>query len=114
MRQLKAGLTHEDIYKRFGDRFKDLAKDIMEDVISDYLPHAESDLDSNVYYRAMDYISGEYDEKTMYGSAGKRFRQNIFEENKESLITQLNQDLLEENERLKAEVAEWKTAFYRR
>lgn len=114
MNQLKPGLTQEDIFKRFSDKFKELATSVLDDVFGEYLPHAESDLDNNVYYRAMDYIAGTFGENTLYGSAGKRFRQYIFEENKELIIQQLNKDLHEENELLKKEVEEWKSAFYRR
>ncbi|MBB6672595.1 hypothetical protein [Cohnella nanjingensis] len=113
MHQLKPGLTHEDIFKRFTESFHQIAKNILDDVVGEYLPHAESDLDSNVYYRAMDYIAGTFGADSMYGSAGKRFRQHIFEDNKDLIIDQLNQDIQAENEQLRNEVEAWKSAYYR-
>jgi hypothetical protein len=114
MTQYKAGLTAEDVYNRFSDRFKKIVEETMSEVITEYLPHAESDLDSNVYHRSMDYIAGEFGESTIYGSMGKRFRQRIFEENKELIIKQLDKDNLEKIAELEEQVNEWKKAFYER
>jgi hypothetical protein len=110
--QLKAGLTHEDIYDKFKDEFLKIADEVMGDVITQYLPHAEVDLDTNIYYRSMDYIAGEFKENTIFGQMGKRFRQRIFEENKDMIIGQLNQDKLDEIENLKEEIKIANTQYW--
>lgn len=112
--QFKEALTAEEIYKRFADKFKAIANEVMGDVVSEFLPHSEGDLDSNIYHRSMDYITGEYGDNTIYGSMGKRFRQRIFEENKESLINQINQDNLDRIAELEKDVASWKESYYRK
>lgn len=112
MNQFKAGKSAEDIYNDFAKRFETLARDVMGQVVTEYLPHAENDLDSNVYYRAKEYIAGEFKEDTIYGEMGKRFRQRIFEENKEMIINQLNQDNLEKIKELQEEVGAWKKSYY--
>jgi len=112
MTLFKAGLTAEDIYKRFADRFKELAEEVMRDVVCEYLPHAETDLDMNVYQESMSYIAGDFGDSTIYGIMGKRFRQRIFEENKELLIKQLDKDNLDKIAELEEQVNTWKKAYF--
>jgi len=92
------------LIESFKEKLKKVAEEIIGDLYCDILPYIESDSWTNFRNDLLDgflnynnrKIQGEYD--------FAKIRRAIFEEYRNEIIKDLNQDLLKENEELKKEV----------
>ncbi len=86
---------------------KDLVKaadEAIGDLYCEIIPHIESDSWSNFRNNLMDGFKN-YDNRLLQSPRDfKEIRQQIFNDFKADIIPDLNQDLVEENERLKADI----------
>jgi hypothetical protein len=94
--------------QRIMDRFKqemaNVAKEVLADFYTDVSYYVESDHWTNYRNALMNglrgYTVGNVDNSYTY----EQIRKAIYDNNKEEIIKDLNQDLVEENERLKNEI----------
>jgi len=95
----------EELLKTFKERILTEAQTILNDVAGklycDVLPYIESDSWSNFRSNILNELVSNYpSRKSTYDF--KKLRKIIFEENREEIIQDLNQDLVDENIRLKS------------
>ena len=97
------------------DSFKPKLKKLMDEVLSDlYVDvsyYVESDHWTNYRNALMDGIKGYGGGKPNHQYDYKEIRQAIYRNHKEEIISDLNQDLVEENERLKAQIEQLQQTF---
>lgn len=102
----KAGqLEAQALVNRFKDELVKIAENAIGDLYCNIVPYIESDSWTNYRNELMDgfqnynnsKIQGEYD--------FKKIRQTILEEHREAIISDLNQDMVEEIAKLKEQVA---------
>lgn len=97
------------------DSFKPKLKKLMDEVLSDlYVDvsyYVESDHWTNYRNALMDGIKGYGGGKPNHQYNYKEIRQAIYRNHKEEIISDLNQDLVEENERLKAQIEQLQQTF---
>jgi len=92
------------------DSFKPKLKKLMEEVLgelyTDVSFYVESDHWTNYRNALMDGFKGYRNGKTSHSHDFKELRQAIYKNHKEEIAKDLNQDLVEENERLRKQVTE--------
>lgn len=90
------------VMNSFKPRIGALIEELMDSMYSDVSMHVKSDHWDNYRISLLDGFKG-YDTKH-HEYSFKELRQAIYKNNKEAIITDLNQDLVIENERLKEEI----------
>ena len=101
----EAGLIEADkLVDKFKKELMKVASDTIGDLYGGIMPHIESDSWSNFRTQLMTELRG-YSKNTMFSSYElKDIRQGILKEHREELISDLNQDLLDEIESLKKQI----------
>lgn len=88
------------LIEQFKINLKKAAEEAISDLYVDIMPHIESDTWGNYRQFIVDGLSN-YQNKIKSPYDYKKIRQVIYEEHKEEIIKDLNQDLLEEIKELK-------------
>jgi len=102
-------LTQEgkDEAQRIMDSFKPkilaLVEEVMQNLYCDVSMHVESDHWINYRTQILQGLSSYKENNKKHGIAFDELRKYIYESNKEQIIKDLNQDLVEENLKLKSE-----------
>ena len=94
------------IMDSFKPRILSLVDELMGDLYTDISMHVESDHWSNYKNQMMDGFKDYGNGSKIHTHDFKELRKTIYANNKNEIIADLNQDLVEENERLKVELAE--------
>ena len=79
-------------------------KSLMEDLYTDVVPYIESDSWCNYRNKMMDGFKGYGNESGSHDHAYKELRQAIYKANKDEILKDLNQDLVEENALLQTHI----------
>jgi hypothetical protein len=99
----------QELLDNFTTRIKKILTDEVENVVGEYyadiLPHIESDSWTNFRNEVMDGYKNYNNRKIQAEYDFKEIRKAIYEQFKEEIIKDLDQDNLEEIERLKREIA---------
>lgn len=91
----------ERLVEWFKDVMKKQAESVLDELYTDIIPHLESDSWTNVRNAILTDLCN-YQSEGPYKYDYKKIRQAIYRENKDQINMDLNQDLLNENETLKA------------
>ena len=98
----------QQIMDAFKERFKDAASgiinDIMGDIYCDVVPHIGSDSWTNYCNHIMSGFRGYKTECGNHAIQFKELRQAIYKNNKEEIVRDLNQDLVEQVEKLEKQI----------
>jgi hypothetical protein len=97
--------VEQRILSEFTDRFKKLADEILGQVDAEYLPWVETDLVMNERQRVIAALTSQWnqpnrDDFIISSSEARELRARIFEENRDAIIAELNQDSLKKIEEL--------------
>jgi len=98
------------LVERFKDVLKKAADDVIGDLYVDIAPHIQSDAWTNFRNDLMDGLRNYRNRKMQASHDFKQIRAAIYKEFREEIIADLNQDLMEEVESLKEDLArarEW-------
>ncbi len=90
------------IMDSFKPQLRKLLDDVLGDLYTDVSYYIESDHWTNYRNALMDGFKGYTHGKTNHAYDYKELRQSIYENHKDEIVKDLNQDLVEENERLRA------------
>ena len=94
----------QELIERFKQQLKTAAEFAIADLYTDILPHIESDAWTNYRNQMMEGFK-DYDNRKIQGEHDfKALRQQIYREFRDDIIKDLDQDNLEEIERLKREI----------
>ena len=92
------------LIEKFKKELAKAAEEAISDLYCDIMPHIESDAWSNFRNDLMDGFKN-YDNRLLQSPRDfKEIRQQIYKDFREDIIPDLNQDLVEENEKLKADI----------
>ena len=94
----------QKIMDSFKQKLKKLMDEVLSDLYTDVSYYVESDHWTNYRNALMDGFKGYGGGKTNHQYNYKELRQAIYKNHKNEIVPDLNQDLVEENERLKAQV----------
>ena len=94
----------KDLYDKFKEGLRKLADDVLHDFYVDVLQYIESDTWSNFRNEIMDGFSKYGNRKLQNAYDFDKIRRTMFEEYKDEIIPELNQDLVKENEDLKEQI----------
>ncbi len=92
------------IMDSFKPRIKALVDEMMSDLYCDVVYHIESDSWTNYRNELMNGLKGYSAGASVHQHDFKELRQAIYAKNKDAVNKDLNKDLLQENEKLKAEI----------
>lgn len=102
-----------EIYGDAEAELKAMLDKIIGEVVAEHIPFAETDYDMNVYYRAQDLIQCFLTDQepkgwmkseifTMFNS--REVRDKMFEDYREQLVAEINQDRIREIKQLKNKI----------
>ena len=94
----------QKIMDGFKPKLKRLMDEVMADLYTDVSYYVDSDHWANYRNALMDGLKGYGGGKPNHEYDYKELRQAIYDNHKEEIAKDLNQDLVEENERLKAQI----------
>ena len=94
----------QKIMDSFKPRLAKLLDEVMSDLYTDVSYYIESDHWTNYRNVLMDGFKGYKHGKANHEYDYKELRQAIYKNHKEEIVKDLNQDLIEENERLKSQI----------
>jgi hypothetical protein len=94
----------QKIMDSFKPRLAKLLDEVMSDLYTDVSYYIESDHWTNYRNALMDGFKGYNHGKANHEYDYKELRQVIYKNHKEEIVNDLNQDLIEENEKLKAQI----------
>lgn len=94
----------QKIMDSFKPRIKDLIDELMGDLYVDVGMHVASDHWTNYRNQLMDGFKGYKQGSTNHKYDFKELRQAIYDNNKDEIIKDLNQDLVDENVKLKEQI----------
>ena len=94
----------QKIMDSFKVKLKKLMDEVLADLYTDVSYYVESDHWTNYRNALMDGFRGYGGGKPNHEYDYKELRQSIYKNHKNEIVADLNQDLVEENERLMAEV----------
>jgi hypothetical protein len=91
--------VEQRIFSEFTNKFKKLTSEILGEVETDFLPHIETDLVLNERDEVINALTSKWNnpnaERFVIGSyEAREIRARIFEENRDTIITELDQDNL--------------------
>lgn len=96
----------QKIMDSFKPRLTSLMEEILGRLYCDVSYYVESDHWTNYRNALLDGFRGYTDGRAAHEHDFKKLRQAIYQQHKEQIVQDLNQDLVEENERLKKELAD--------
>ena len=94
----------QKIMDSFKPRLKKLMDEVLSDLYTDVSYYVDSDHWTNYRNALMDGFKGYGGGKQNHQYEYKELRQAIYRNHKDEIVSDLNQDLVEENERLKAQI----------
>jgi len=94
----------KELMDKFKEDFKKIAEGVLGELYTDTLMHIEGDSWTNFRSYIISYLRYYPHRKTGGDYNFKEIRQAIYKEYREEIIHDLNQDLVEENERLKSQL----------
>ena len=94
----------QKIMDSFKPRLAKLLDEVMSDLYTDVSYYIDSDHWTNYRNALMDGFKGYNHGKANHEYDYKELRQAIYKNHKEEIVKDLNQDLIEENEKLKAQI----------
>jgi hypothetical protein len=102
------------IMDSFKPKLAKLLEEVMDDLYTDVVCYVESDHWCNYRNAIMDGFKGYGHETVNHEYDFKDLRQAIYENNKEEIVSDLNEDLVKENESLKIQVEQLNEVIVRR
>lgn len=100
------------IMDSFKPKLKEMMEDVMRDLYTDVSCYVESDHWTNYRNKILAGFAGYT--KGNHNYDFKELRQAIYNNHKEAIVKDLNQDLVEENARLAARIEQLENQLYRR
>lgn len=94
----------QKVMDSFKPRLKKLMDEVLGDLYTDVSYYVDSDHWTNYRNALMDGFKGYGGGKANHQYDYKELRQAIYQNHKDEIVADLNQDLVEENERLKAQI----------
>ena len=91
------------LLNKFGEKLKDVAGEIIGNFYANIVPYIESDTWSNFRNQLMDGFKNYNNRKIQFAHDFAEIRKQIFEQFKDEIIKDLNQDMVDEIEKLKKE-----------
>lgn len=88
----------------FQQKILNQVKEIQSDFYTEIAPHIESDVWTNIRIKILDGLKNYKYANKIFGYDYKLIRKQIFEENKEEIIKDLNEDLLFKIKSLEEEI----------
>jgi len=104
----------QKIMDSFKPKLKKLMDEVLADLYTDVSYYVESDHWTNYRNALMDGFRGYGGGKPNHEYDYKELRQSIYKNHKNEIVADLNKDLVEENERLMAEVKQLQQLINRR
>lgn len=96
----------QKIMDSFKPRILSMVDELLGDLYVGVSMHVESDHWTNYRNQLIDGLRGYGSNSANHSTDFKELRRIIYEQNKDQIIKDLNQDLVEENERLHREIAD--------
>jgi len=91
----------EMLFAGFKEKFRKIADEVLGELYADVATHIESDSWGNYRSQIMNGMKN-YENRMLQGEFDfEEIRRKIYEEHREEIIKDLNQDLVKENEKLK-------------
>ena len=97
--------------QKFGEKMKKVADDIISEVYVSCLGYIESDSWGNFRNELLDGFRNYNNRKIQAEYDFAEIRKQIFKQFRDEIITDLNQDLVKENERLKKEIKDLRDLY---